>query len=75
MIQNDKKRVKQLEKTIVALDTSFDEGNDCIDPFTKEVILDNEYDALEQELLTICPESKIFTSVTSSTSKTTKKRV
>ncbi len=75
MIQNDKKRVKQLEKTIVALDTSFDEGNDCIDPFTKEVILDNEYDALKQELLTICPESKIFTSVTSSTSKTTKKRV
>jgi len=67
---SDKKRIKELEKTIVALDTAFhDTGDDCVDPFTGEIILDNEYDALKRELLTLCPESKIFTTVTASKSK------
>jgi DNA ligase (NAD+) len=65
-----KKRVKRLEKTIIALDTAFHiTGNDCIDPFTGDVVLDNEYDALRVELQTICPDSKIFNTVTSSKSK------
>ena len=41
-------RIKRLEKTIIALDTAFHiTGDDCIDPFTGEIVLDNEYDALK----------------------------
>ena len=61
----DKKRIKELEKIIIALDTAFHvTGDDCINPITKEVVLDNEYDALKRELLQLCPESKIFTDIT-----------
>lgn len=68
---SDKKRIKELEKIIVALDTAFEIGNDCINPITKNVVLDNEYDAFKRELLTLCPESKIFSTVTASKSKMT----
>ena len=65
MVKEPKSRIKRLEKTIIALDTAFHvSGDDCIDPFTGEVVLDNEYDALKAELMTLCPESKIFTEVT-----------
>jgi len=59
-----KKKIKEIEKTITALDTAFEVGNDCINPLTNEVVLDNEYDALKKELYTLCPESKIFKTVT-----------
>lgn len=68
-------RIKCLEKTIVALDTSFETGNDCLNPFTGEVVLDNEYDAFKKELLTICSESKIFKSVTASKTKISNKKI
>jgi len=70
MDKDTKKRIKRLEKTIIALDTAFHiTGNDCIDPFTKEVVLDNEYDALKVELQTLCPDSKILQTVTASKSQ------
>lgn len=71
-----KKRIKRLEKIIITLDTAFHEtGNDCVDPFSGEIILDNEYDELKRELLNLCPESKIFTTVTASKSKMTGAKV
>ena len=70
-----KKKIKELEKIIIALDTAFDKGKDCINPITKEVVLDNEYDALKRELETLCPESKIFNTVTASTAKNDGKKL
>jgi DNA ligase (NAD+) len=72
---SDKKRIKELEKIIIALDTAFEKGDDCINPITKEVVLDNEYDALKRELETLCPESKIFQTVTASTAKNDGKKI
>ena len=66
---SDKKRVKELEKIIKALDTAFEKGEDCINPLTGEVVLDNEYDALKAELFKLAPKSKIFTTVTASSAK------
>jgi len=64
---DSKKRIKQLEKIIKALDTAFHiNGDDCINPLTGEIVLDNEYDALKVELFNLDPESKIFTTVTAS---------
>lgn len=71
----NKIRIKELEKIIIALDTSFDVGNDCINPISEEIVLDNEYDSLKKELLTLCPESKIFKTVTSSISKISGKKI
>ena len=62
-------KIKRLEKTIIALDTAFHKGNDCINPFTGDVVLDNEYDSYRKELLEINPGSKIFKTITASTSK------
>ncbi len=74
--KNRKKRVKQLEKTIIALDTAFhDTGDDCIDPFSGNIVLDNEYDALKTELYTLCPESKIFKTVTASEAEIVKNKI
>jgi len=58
-------RIKQLEFIITALDTAFHiRGDDCINPVTGEIVLDNEYDALKKELFALCPESKIFKNIT-----------
>ncbi|HUS51461.1 MAG TPA: NAD-dependent DNA ligase LigA [Candidatus Paceibacterota bacterium] len=72
---DSKKRIKQLEKIIVALDTAFEVGDDCTNPFTNEAVLDNEYDALKKELYTLYPESKIFTTVTASKAKSSKDKI
>jgi DNA ligase (NAD+) len=60
------KRIKELEEIISSLDTAFDKGDDCINPLTGEIVLDNEYDALKAELFKLKPDSKIFTTVTAS---------
>ena len=67
-----KQRIKELEQIITELDTSFELGEDCVNPLTKEIVLDNEYDALKKELFDLCPESKIFSNITASKVKTTK---
>ncbi len=60
-------RIKDLEKIIKALDTAFHgTGDDCINPLTGEIITDNEYDALKKELLDLSPNSKVFSSITTS---------
>ena len=63
------KRIKELEKIISTLDTLYHRGDDCINPITGEVVLDNEYDALRKELHDLHPKSKIFKTVTSSKAK------
>jgi DNA ligase (NAD+) len=74
--QNTQKRIKELEKTIIALDTAFHvTGDDCIDPFTGEVVLDNEYDALKKELENLHPTSKIFKDVTAAKSSKIKNKI
>jgi DNA ligase (NAD+) len=70
-----KDRIKQLEKTIIALDTAFEVGDDCVDIYNNQIVLDNEYDALKQELFNLNPESKIFKSVTSAKSTKTKNKI
>ncbi len=73
---DSKKRIKDLEKIIKALDIAFHiTGDDCIDPLTGEVVLDNEYDALRAELLKLHPNSKIFKTVTSASSKAIKNKI
>jgi len=66
LTQDQKKRVKELEKIIVKLDTLFEQGEECINPLTGEIVLDNEYDALKKELFKLNPNSKIFSSITAS---------
>ena len=73
--KEDKKRVTELESIIKTLDTLYEAGDDCINPVTGQVVLDNEYDALKQELFQLCPTSKIFTSVTSSRARPGKNKV
>jgi len=68
-VGSDKGRIKELEYIITSLDTSFDKGDDCINPVTQEIVLDNEYDALKQELFNLAPDSKIFKTITSSITK------
>lgn len=70
-----KAEIKRMEKTIIALDTAFDKGDECISPYTGDVVLDNEYDALKKYLFFVFPESKIFTTVTASKAKTGEKKV
>lgn len=70
-----KSRIKELEKIIAKLDTLFEKGDDCINPITGLVVLDNEYDALKKELFDLHPKSKIFTTVTSSIVKSSKDKV
>ncbi len=70
-----KLRIKRLEKIIKALDTAFEKGNDCLCPFSQEIILDNEYDALKVELFNLAPESKIFKTITASSTKSTGEKV
>jgi DNA ligase (NAD+) len=70
-----KKRIKDLEKVIIALDTAFEVGNDCVNPLTNEVVLDNEYDALKRELFNLKPTSKIFKTVTASKAKLSKDKI
>lgn len=72
IVKNDE--VKKLEKTIIVLDTLFEKGEECIHPFTGEVVLDNEYDEIKQKLFDIYPKSKIFKTPTVST-KVVKNRI
>jgi len=62
-----KDRIKDLEKLIIHLDTLYENGEECIDPSTNEVISDNEYDALKKELYQLDPNNDIFKNVTAST--------
>ncbi len=74
--QDKKKRIKDLEKIIKALDTAFHmKGDDCVNPLTGEIVLDNEYDAFKVELFDLSPKSKIFTGVTAATGKVSGKVV
>jgi len=74
--KKEQAEVKELETIIEALDTAFHEtGDDCINPITGEVVLDNEYDALKKRLFDLCPSSPIFSSVHSGKSKIRGKKV
>jgi len=70
-----KDEIKELELIITTLDTCYEIGEDCINPITKEIVLDNEYDALKRQLYKLSPSSKIFNTITSSTIKNSTKKV
>jgi len=70
-----KQRIKDLEQIIIKLDTLFEQGEDCVNPISGEIILDNEYDFLKKELFELCPNSKIFSNVTASELKITKDKI
>jgi len=65
----------RLEKAIVALDTAYEAGEDCINPLTGQIVLDNEYDAMKKRLFDIRPTSFIFKSVTASKVSSSGKKI
>jgi DNA ligase (NAD+) len=72
---SDAQRVADLEKIIETLDTLFEQGEDCVNPLTGQVVLDNEYDAMKVELAKLHPDSRIFKSVTSSAARLVGKKI
>jgi len=74
-VKRVKEQIKRIEKTITSLDTAFEKGDDCVSPYTYNVVLDNEYDALKKYLFDIHPKSKIFKTVTASKAKAGQKNI
>ena len=69
------KRVKELEEIIIALDSAFELGEDCVNPISLEIISDNQYDSLKRELYLLNKNSEIFKTVTASKLENTGKKV
>lgn len=56
--------IKRLETIIKTLDTAYHTtGEECRNPFTNEIITDNEYDQLKKKLKQLDPNNEIFTTV------------
>ena len=58
--------ILELEELIVALDTAYEAGDDCIHPMTGKVVSDPEYDLLRKQLQELKPDSAILKEVTAS---------
>ncbi|MFT5303171.1 MAG: DNA ligase (NAD+) [Mariniblastus sp.] len=61
-----KQQTDDLERVIAHLDTSYEQGLECIHPDTNIVVTDGEYDALRRRLKILRPKSKVFASATAS---------
>ncbi len=62
----DAESADALERLIVHLDTSYEQGIECRHPDTGILVTDGEYDALRRQLATLRPDSKLFESATAS---------
>ena len=71
----NQKNLDHLEEIIEALDTMYEEGEDCIHPDTGEPVSDPEYDLLRKQLQALRPNSHIFKGVTASKLSSTAKKV
>lgn len=69
------KELDHLEEIIEALDTMYEEGEDCIHPDTEEPVSDPEYDLMREKLRKHRPNSRIFKDVTASKLTSTAKKV
>ncbi len=69
------KRIRELEKIIIALDTAFEKGEECINSVTGEIVSDNDYDSLKRELYGLFPGSEVFKTITSSRVEVAGKKV
>lgn len=67
--------VAELEALIIALDTLYEAGDECINPITGKIVPDNEYDALRKRLAEIAPNSSILKEITASELKQHSKKV
>ena len=67
--------IKKLEEIIKTLDTLYHKGDDCVHPYTLEIISDNQYDALRKKLFDLCPNSKIFNTITAEDAQNNKNRI
>ena len=67
--------VSELESVIVALDTLYEQGDDCIHPITNKIVSDSEYDLLRKRLFDLCPSSPILKDVTASKAAQNSKKV
>lgn len=67
--------VLELEQVIVALDTAYEAGDDCIHPITGKVVSDPEYDVLRKRLEDLAPKSVVLKNVTASKLVTASKKV
>lgn len=67
--------VLELEQVIVALDTAYEAGDDCIHPVTGKVVSDPEYDTLRKRLEELNPKSKVLKTVTASKLVSSSKKV
>lgn len=73
--ENKYQQIKDLEYIIETLDTLYEEGSDCVNPKTGEIVSDNEYDSLKKELSVLNPKSRIFKTVTASTKEEKGKKI
>lgn len=53
-----------LEELIVHLDTLYEEGKECVNPLTGEIVSDFAYDKLRADLVSLRPDSFVFNSPT-----------
>jgi DNA ligase (NAD+) len=58
--------VEDLEQILTVLDTQYEQGEDCIHPFTNKKVSNSQYDRLRKRLEEIAPESDVLKSVTAS---------
>lgn len=65
-VKQQDQEVLELELVIEALDTLYEQGDDCIHPITGEVVSDAEYDLLRKKLFDLFPSSSVFKEVTAS---------
>lgn len=75
MVVTPSQESKELEQVIIALDTAYEAGDDCIHPFTGKIVSDSEYDKLRKRLEEIYPKSSVFNAVTASKLKIASKKV
>ena len=59
------KAIHNEEIIIAKLDEMYENGDDCIHPFSREPVTDSEYDAIKRKLFLIYPESQVFNKVVS----------
>lgn len=67
--------IVELEEIIIALDTAYEAGDDCVHPITGKVISDPEYDKLRKQLQELHPKSSVFKDVTASKLSSSSKKV
>jgi len=65
-VSDSVQEVLELEQVIIALDTAYEAGDECVHPVTGKVVSDPEYDMLRERLGKLNPKSNVLKTVTAS---------